>query len=101
MSVKGKVKRANKKIKELEKKIQELEQLNKEYQYINIRAEDEELKNIKDNFIKMILNGRKPLEDNCARIRISRGQLDTMKNAQLEVERDYIYPNSIIFTLKV
>lgn len=97
MSVKGKVKRANKEIEELKNRIKELEQ----YQYISIKAEDEELKIIKDNFIKMILNGRKPLEDSCAVMRISRGQLDTMKEAILEIERDYTYPNSIIFKLRV
>ncbi len=101
MSVKGKVKRANRKIEELEKKIQELEQFNREYKFITIKAEDEELKIIKDNFIKMILNQRKPLEDNCCRCTISRAQLDTMKNARLEVERNYMFRDSIDFILKV
>ena len=101
MSVKGKVKRANKKIQELENKVKKLEKLNKEYQYITINAEDEELKIIKDNFIKMILNGRKPLEDSCCRMRISKSQLDTMNNAKLEIERDYLFGYGIDFILKI
>ncbi len=101
MSVKGKVKRANKRIKELENKILKLEQLNKQYQFITIKREDEELKIIKDDFIKMILNERKPLEHNCCRMTISRAQLETMKNARLDIERNYFCGNNIDFILKV
>ena len=101
MSVKGKVKRANKKIEELERKIQELEQFKIHWTNFTTRAEDEELKNIKENFIKAILNNRKPLEHSCCRITISRRQLETMKNSRLYIERSYEYPDDITFTLKV
>ena len=53
MSVKGKVKRANREIEKLKKKIKELEQINRESQYISRTIEDEELKIIKDNFITL------------------------------------------------
>lgn len=101
MSVKGKVKRANRKIEDLKKKIQELEQLNREYKFITIKAEDEDLKIIKDNFIKMILNQRKPLEDQWCRFSISRAQLDMMKSAKLEVKRNYIFGDNVDFILKI
>lgn len=101
MSVKGKIKRANRKIEELEKENHKLKQINEQHQFITINAEEEELKIIKDNFIKMILNQRKSLEENCCRCSISRAQLEMLKNAKLEVKRNYTYGDSIDFILKV
>lgn len=101
MSVKGKVKRANREIEKLKKKIQELEQINKENQYINRTLEDEDLKIIKDNFIKMILDRRKPLEHNCCRFTTSRAQLDMFQNSELVVKRNYIFGDNVNFILKV
>ena len=100
MSVKGKIKRANREIVELKKKIQELEQINRENQFVTVNIEDKELKIIKDNFIKMILNERKPFEHSCCRLTIPRGQLDMMENSKLEVERNNIF-GTVDFILKI
>lgn len=84
MSVKGKVKRLNKEIADLKQEIRRL----KLYGYMPIK----DVENMyKDNFIKLILNERKPIEHNHCRFTISIGQLDTMKNARLEVTKTYNY----------
>ena len=71
MSVKNKVKRLNKRIVELEKEIEK----------------------IKSESI--------PLEHNCCRLRIPKGNLEMMNHARLEVERSYEFSDSIDFTLKI
>lgn len=101
MSVKGKVKRANREIEKLKKKIKELEQINRESQYISRTIEDEELKIIKDNFIKMILDRRKPLDQSCCRFATSKAQLDMFQNSELVVKRNYIFGDNVDFILKI
>lgn len=89
MSVKGKVKRLNKEIADLKQEIIRL----KLYKYLTIKDEENMYK---DNFIKLILNERKPIKHNHCRFTISIGQLDTMKNARLEVTKTYNYGNGEI-----
>lgn len=101
MSVKNKVKRLNKRIAELEKELEKVKSESIPLSQIFKRQEIDETRENKDNFIKLILNERKGIEHNCYKIRISRGQLETMKNARLEVERSYEYPDSIDFMLKI
>lgn len=101
MSVKNKVKRLNKEIEKLNNKIKELESDKKMLTILRIDRREEEIKAYKDNFIKMILNERKPLEHNCCKFSISIGQLETMKNARLEVEKNREYFDTIDFILKV
>lgn len=99
MSVKNKVKRLNKEIERLNNEIKELKSTKDVF--IRIDRREEEIKAYKDNFIKMILNERKPIEHNCCKLSISRGQLETMKNARLEVERNREYFDTIDFILKI
>lgn len=101
MSVKNKVKRLNKRITELEKQLDETRKRNIRVGYNLIDRQKEEIQQHKDNFIKLILNERKPLEHNCCKFTVSRAQLETMKNARLEVERNWEYHDSVDFTLKV
>ncbi len=103
MSVKGKVKRANKKIEELEKELEEIKSTSIPLSQVftTHNRQKEEVEECKDNFIKMILNQRKPLEDSCCRYSISKEQLEMTRNARLEIERNYIYENRIDFILKV
>lgn len=101
MSVKNKVKRLNKRIVELEKEIERIKSESIPLNQIFMQQEIDKTREYKDNFIKMILNERKGIEHNCCKFRISRGQLETMKNARLEVERSWEYPDSIDFKLKV
>lgn len=83
MSVKGKVKRANKRITELEEENRTLKQdlvVNKEIQ------------NIKDNYIKSILYeymlNYPNYSDTSIVVPVSAQRLDMMSNAKLCVERD-------------
>lgn len=101
MSVKNKVKRLNKRIAELEKELEETKQRNIRAGYNLIDRHEEEIQQYKDNFIKLILNERKGIENNCCRCRISERLLETMKNAKLEVEKNYIYLDSIDFILRI
>ncbi len=101
MSVKNKVKRLNKRILELEEEIEKVKSESVPLSQIFKMQEIDKTQEYKDNFIKMIMNERKPLEHNCCRFSISRGQLETMKNARLEVERNREYFDTIDFILKI
>lgn len=101
MSVKGKVKRCNIKIAELEKEVKKLKAENEQMKVLNFNGYEEEIKEYKDNFIKLILNERKSFEYNCCRLIVSKRQLDMMKYAKLEVERDMETYDGISFILKI
>lgn len=101
MSVKSKVKRCNKRIAELEKELEELKSKNITLEHLRIDRNEEMIKECKDNFIKVMLNERKPLEHNCCRFTISKRQLDTMKIAKLKVEKSIGSYDGIDFTLKI
>ena len=70
MSVKSKVKRCNKRIAELEKELKEIKQKNMQFAYIPFDKNKEDIKEYKDNFIKLIINQRKQLEHNYFRFSI-------------------------------
>lgn len=101
MSVKNKVKRLNKRILELEKELKTVKSENITFQHIRYDREKEEQKIIKDNFIKMIINQRKPVEHECCRFTIPISQLETMQNGRLEVERSMHRFDCIDFILKI
>ncbi|MFG6319578.1 MAG: hypothetical protein K1W33_06995 [Clostridia bacterium] len=101
MSVKNKVKRLNKRILELEEELKKVKSENITFQHIRYDREEEEQKIIKDNFIKMIINQRKPVEHDCCRFTVSERQLKTMGNGRLEVERNREYFDAIDFILKI
>ena len=101
MSVKGKVKRCNKRIDELEKEVKRLKQKNETMQVLNLNRYEEEIKKYKDNFIKLILSERKPLENSCCRLNVSMRQLNMVNDAKLEVERDITTFDGISFIFKI
>lgn len=101
MSVKNKVKRLNKIIVELEKENKKLKSETIPLDQIFKRLEINKEQEYKDNFIKLVINRVKGLENSCCRLRISERELQTMKNAKLEVERSYEYLDTIDFTLKI
>lgn len=101
MSVKNKVKRLNKRIVELEKEIEKIKSESIPLSQIFKKQEVNKAREYKDNFIKLILKERIPLEHNCCRLRIPKGNLEMMNHARLEVERSYEFSDSIDFTLKI
>lgn len=101
MSVKGKVKRCNKRIEELEKEVAELKTKNITLEHIRIDRNEEIIREYKENFIKLMLNQRKPLEHNRCRWTISKGMLNTMASARLEIERNIETYDGIDFILKI
>lgn len=97
MSVKGKVKRCNKKIAELEK---ELKKSRNGSYYIPIDRTEEKMKQIKDNFIKLLVAERLPLEHEQCCLRISEERLKMMDNAYLKVEYNP-YDRQIEFKVRI
>lgn len=101
MSVKSKVKKCNKRIAELEKEVEKLKLKNITLQHIRIDRKESIIKEYKDNFIKVLISQRMPLEHNYYRFTISKRHLDTMKPARLEVERSLDSYDGIDFILKM
>lgn len=96
MSVKGKVKRCNKRIAELEREVEKLKEEKVELSYFGFSRKEREYK---ENLIKLMLSQRMGYSDDCCRFKISEGQLNTMKNVRLTVERDFFTPDGINFEL--
>lgn len=71
MSVKNKVKRLNKIIVELEKENKKLKSETIPLDQIFKRLEINKEQEYKDNFIKLVINRVKGLENSCCRLRIS------------------------------
>lgn len=100
MSVKNKVKRLNKRILELEEELKKVKSESIPINQIFRIQERDEIQEYKDNFIKMIINHRKPVEHECCRFTIPISQLETMKNSRLEVKRNIEY-DGIDFFIKI
>ena len=99
MSVKGKIKRCNKRIAELEREVENLKEEKMELAYWGFSRKEKETQEYKENLIKLILSQRMGYTDDCCRFKISEGQLNTMKNVRLTVERDFFTPDGINFEL--
>ena len=95
MSVKNKIKRLNKEIDKLKMIIASI---NRE----NYKKEEENKKEQihKDNFIKLMLNMKKPIEHRFCMMTVDRKTLDSVRNADLDLEED-IYTDSVKFRLKM
>lgn len=100
MSVKGKVKRLNKEVERLNLENQKLKKENCSLSYLKVDRTEEEIKRLKDCFIKLLVTERLPMEHNQCVLRVTRERLEMMNKADLKVEYNP-YINEVEFRVRI